>query len=112
MFTAVVRKASFGGAATELGTSPAYVSKRIRLLEQDLQVKLLHRTTRRVAVTEEGERVFHWAQRILDDMEQLMQEVAVTRSEPRGLLRVSSSFGFGRQIVAVSYTHLTLPTKA
>ena len=58
MFTAVVRKASFGGAATELGTSPAYVSKRVRLLEQDLQVKLLHRTARRVAVTEEGERIF------------------------------------------------------
>eukprot|EP01034_Spumella_vulgaris_P040677 gene40677-50329_t len=80
--------------------------ERIRLLEQDLQVKLLHRTTRRVAVTEEGERVFHWAQRILDDMEQLMQEVAITRSEPRGLLRVSSSFGFGRQIVAPALSRL------
>ena len=62
--------------------------------------------TRRVAVTEEGERVFHWAQRILDDMEQLMQEVAITRSEPRGLLRVSSSFGFGRQIVAPALSRL------
>jgi LysR family transcriptional activator of dmlA len=106
VFTAVVRKSNFGAAAAELGTSPAYVSKRIRLLEQDLQVKLLHRTTRRVAVTEEGERVFHWAQRILDDMEQLMQEVAITRSEPRGLLRVSSSFGFGRQIVAPALSRL------
>ncbi|WP_440110752.1 LysR substrate-binding domain-containing protein [Acidovorax sp. BL-A-41-H1] len=106
VFTAVVRKASFAGAAAELGTSPAYVSKRIRLLEQDLQVKLLHRTTRRVAVTEEGERVFHWAQRIQDDMEQLLQEVAVTRSVPRGLLRVSSSFGFGRQIVAPALSTL------
>lgn len=106
VFAAVVRKSSFGAAATELGTSPAYVSKRIRLLEQDLQVKLLHRTTRRVAVTEEGERVFHWAQRILDDMEQLLQEVAITRSAPRGLLRVSSSFGFGRQIVAPALSRL------
>ena len=106
VFAAVVRKSSFGAAATELGTSPAYVSKRIRLLEQDLQVKLLHRTTRRVAVTEEGERVFHWAQRILDDMEQLVQEVAITRSAPRGLLRVSSSFGFGRQIVAPALSRL------
>ena len=106
VFAAVVRKSSFGAAAIELGTSPAYVSKRIRLLEQDLQVKLLHRTTRRVAVTEEGERVFHWAQRILDDMEQLLQEVAITRSAPRGLLRVSSSFGFGRQIVAPALSRL------
>ncbi len=48
-------------AAQALDASPAYVSKRIRLLEEDLGVKLLHRTTRRVSVTEEGERVFHWA---------------------------------------------------
>lgn len=106
VFVAVVRKASFAEAAIELGASPAYVSKRIRLLEQDLAVKLLHRTTRRVVVTEEGERVFHWAQRILDDWDQLLQEVAVTRREPRGLLRVSCSFGFGRQIVAPALSRL------
>ena len=99
VFTVVARKSGFAAAA-EVGASPAYVSKRIRLLEEELGVKLLHRTTRRVAVTEEGERVFHWAQRILDDMDQLMQEVAITRSEPRGLLRVSSSFGFGRHVIA------------
>ena len=106
MFTAVVRKCSFSGAATELGASPAYVSKRIRLLEEDLQVRLLHRTTRRVTVTQEGERVFHWALRILDDIDQLLQEVAVTQGEPRGVLRVSSSFGFGRQIVAPALSRL------
>jgi LysR family transcriptional activator of dmlA len=106
VFTAVVRKASFAEAARELGVSPAFVSKRIRLLEEDLAVKLLHRTTRRVAVTEEGERVFHWALRILDDMDQLLQEVAVTRREPRGLLRVSTSFGFGRQVVAPMLSQL------
>jgi len=100
VFAVVVRKASFAEAARELGVSPAFVSKRIRLLEEDLSVKLLHRTTRRVAVTEEGERVFHWALRILDDVDQLLQEVAVTRREPRGLLRVSTSFGFGRHVVA------------
>ncbi|MET0351537.1 MAG: LysR family transcriptional regulator [Rhizobacter sp.] len=106
VFTVVVRKSSFADAATELGASPAYVSKRIRLLEEDLAVKLLHRTTRRVAVTEEGERVFHWAQCILDDVDQLLQEVAVTRREPRGLLRVSSSFGFGRRVVAPALSRL------
>ena len=106
VFTAVVRKASFAEAARELGVSPAFVSKRIRLLEEDLAVKLLHRTTRRVAVTQEGERVFHWALRILDDMDQLLQEVAVTRREPRGLLRVSTSFGFGRQVVAPMLSQL------
>jgi len=90
VFMVVVRRASFAVAAQELGASPAYVSKRIRLLESELAVKLLHRTTRRVAVTEEGERVFQWAQRILDDIDHLVEEVSTTRSEPRGLLRVSS----------------------
>ncbi len=106
VFVTVVRKAGFSVAAEELGASPAYVSKRIRLLEESLATKLLHRTTRRVAVTEEGERVFHWAQRILDDMDHLLQEVAVTRRQPRGLLRVSCSFGFGRNVVAPAMSEL------
>jgi LysR family transcriptional activator of dmlA len=106
VFATVVRKAGFSAAAEELGASPAYVSKRIRLLEATLATRLLHRTTRRVAVTEEGERVFHWAQRILDDMDHLLQEVAITRRQPRGLLRVSCSFGFGRNVVAPAMSRL------
>ncbi|MEG3000454.1 MAG: LysR substrate-binding domain-containing protein [Comamonas sp.] len=106
VFTTVVRKASFAEAAAAHNASPAFVSKRIRLLEQELGVKLLHRTTRRVAVTEEGERVYHWAQRILDDVEHLLQEVDVTRRQPRGLLRVSTSFGFGRHVVAPALSQL------
>lgn len=100
VFTVAARKASFGAAAEELGTSAAYISKRIRLLEENLGVRLFHRTTRRVAITEEGERVFRWSIRILDDVDQLLQEVSTTRSRPRGLLRMCSSFGFGRNIVA------------
>lgn len=106
VFTTVVRKSSFAAAALALDASPAYVSKRMRVLEEDLGVKLLHRTTRRVVVTEEGERTFHWALRILDDMEHLLQEVGVTRKEPRGLLRVCCSFGFGRMVVAPALSQL------
>jgi len=108
VFITVVRKSSFAAAAAALEASPAYVSKRMRLLETDLGVKLLHRTTRRVAVTQEGERIFHWALRILDDMEHLLQEAQITPREPRGLLRVSSSFGFGRSVVAPVFSQLAL----
>jgi LysR family transcriptional activator of dmlA len=100
VFSVVVRKSSFVGAAEDLGVSPAYVSKRIRVLEQQLATRLLHRTTRRVMLTEDGERVYRWAQRILDDIDQLLQEVGGTRAQARGVLRVSSSFGFGRRQVA------------
>ena len=106
VFMTVVRKSSFAAAAQVLEASPAYISKRIQTLEVELGVKLLHRTTRRVAVTEEGERIFHWAQRVLDDMEHLLQEAQITRREPRGLLRVSSSFGFGRNVVAPALSEM------
>lgn len=114
VYVAVTRKASFRAAALTLGVSPAYVTKRIRLLEQVLATKLLHRTTRKVTVTEEGERVFVWAQRLLDDMDSLVEEVSAARRAPRGLLRVSSSFGFGRQIVAPALARMALthPTVA
>ena len=54
IFIAVVKNESFAGAARDLGITSSAVSKQIQNLEQDLQVKLLNRTTRRVAVTEEG----------------------------------------------------------
>lgn len=106
VFAAVARRSSFSAAAEELGVSPAYVTKRIQLLEQQLATPLLHRTTRRVAVTEQGERVYHWALRVLDDIDQLIEEVSVTRRVPRGLLRVCSSFGFGRNLVAPAISQL------
>ncbi|KQP35400.1 LysR substrate-binding domain-containing protein [Pseudorhodoferax sp. Leaf274] len=106
VFSAVVRKSSFSGAAEELGVSPAYVTKRVRILETILNTKLFHRTTRRVVVTEEGERVYHWALKILDDVDHLIEEIGVTRKVPRGSLRVCSSFGFGRRVVAPALSEL------
>lgn len=100
VFTTAARKASFAAAAGELGMSPAYVSKRIAILEQILGVKLFHRTTRRVIVSEDGERVYAHALTILENLDSLLHEVAERRDVPRGLLRISSSFGFGRNVVA------------
>ena len=100
VFCAVARASSFSAAAEALGMSPAYVTKRIRLLETSLGTPLFHRNTRRVVISEAGERVYHWAQRILDDVDHLVEEAGITRREPRGLLRVCSSFGYGRRVVA------------
>ncbi|STL92898.1 LysR family transcriptional regulator [Escherichia coli] len=85
---------------------PAFVSKRIALLEQTLNVVLLHRTTRRVTITEEGERIYEWAQRILQDVGQMMDELSDVRQVPQGMLRIISSFGFGRQVVAPALSAL------
>lgn len=100
VFLTVVRKGGFAAAAEELGLSPAYVSKRIQILETTLGSRLLHRTSRRVALTDDGERVQRWAVRILDDVQQLQDELCEAHTAPRGRLHLCSSFGFGRNHVA------------
>ncbi|PBQ20350.1 LysR family transcriptional regulator [Pseudomonas congelans] len=106
VFVHVARRSSFVGAADELGMSAAYVSKRIRLLEQGMGVVLLHRSTRQVSITEDGERVYEWARGMLDSVQQMGDEVAALHGEPSGLLRVVSSQGFGRRFVAPALSEL------
>lgn len=106
VFCMVARKSSFSAAAEALSASAAYVSKRVGVLEASLGTRLLHRSTRRVAMTAAGERVFAWAEKILDDVDQLVEDVSSTRRMPRGTLRVSSSFGFGRKFVAPALADL------
>lgn len=100
VFLTVIRKSSFVAASEELGLSPAYVSKRIRVLEEVLGARLMHRTTRNIALTDAGERAHRWAVRILDDLDNFVGELSDVRQEPSGLLHICSSFGFGRNHVA------------
>ena len=96
VFCLAARKSSFSATATELGTSPAYVSKRIAILEQALGVNLFHRSARRVTVTDDGERVYASAQSIFESVDDMMETVADDRVDPRGTLRVTTSFRLGR----------------
>jgi len=106
VFLTVIRKAGFAAAADELGLSPAYVSKRIQILESTLATRLLHRTSRRIALTEDGERVQRWAVRILEDFQLLHDELSEAHSAPRGRLHLCSTFGFGRNHVAPAISKL------
>lgn len=107
VFIEVAKRASFVSAAQQLGMSGAFVSKRVRVLEENLGVRLLHRSTRRVVISEDGERVFQWAQQILDSVSRMGDELSSSRREPRGLLRIVSSQGVGRQFVAPALSRLT-----
>ena len=106
VFVTVVRKGSFAAAAEELGMSPAYVSKRIGVLEGILGVRLFQRTTRRVVITGDGEQVYARAQTILENLDDLVDEVSERRRAPSGMLRICSSFGFGRNVVAPAIARL------
>jgi len=100
VFVEVVRKGSFSGAAEELGMSAAFVSKRIGILEAMLGVRLFERSTRRVVITDEGEQVYARSQLILEQLDDMLDDVSERRQEPAGRLRICSSFGFGRNVVA------------
>jgi DNA-binding transcriptional LysR family regulator len=91
----VVEHGSFAAAATALGLTPSAVSKLVSRLEGRLGVRLLHRTTRRLALTSEGDVYFARGRQILADIEEVEAEVAKSRAAPWGRLHVNTSNGFG-----------------
>lgn len=95
-FIRVAQTKSFVEAANDLGLSPSATSKAVAKLEEELGVKLLHRTTRSVGLTPEGDRFYEVAQRLLEEMDTLTQELQDSLSEPRGQLKISMSAAYGR----------------
>ena len=96
--SAFVRAVELGGfslAAREFGLTPSAISKLVTRLEDRLGVRLLNRTTRRLALTPEGEAYFHRSQRILADIAEAENEVARFRAQPKGVLRVNTGTAFG-----------------
>jgi LysR family transcriptional regulator, transcriptional activator for dmlA len=100
IFCSVYRYGSFARASTEMGISPAYVSKRIADLERSLKVRLFNRTTRRIQITSEGEVAHTWAIQVLEAAENLTMEVANTKANPSGSLRIGTSFRLGNHHVS------------
>lgn len=86
----VVEAGSFTGAAMALGVSKGHVSQRISQLEDRLGVRLLHRTTRRLSLTELGNLYYQRCRQVIEDLDEI--ELAVTEYQQRatGLLRISS----------------------
>ena len=106
LFSLVARNLSFVATAKELGVSRAFVSKRVAVLEDLLKVRLLHRSTRRVRITEDGQAVFDWTQRILEDVGLMKESVSASKIQPKGLIKISASAGFGRMRVAPALSEL------
>ncbi len=99
-FSALVAAGGLSAAARNMGISTPAVSKRLAQMEARLGVTLVTRTTRRMLLTPEGELYLAHARRILADIEDMEQLLAGARAEPRGLLRVNASPGFGRSHVS------------
>ncbi|HEX8615726.1 MAG TPA: LysR family transcriptional regulator [Telluria sp.] len=99
-FVEVVARGSLSAAARAEGIAPAMIGRRLDALEARLGVKLLQRTTRKLALTDEGAAFLEDCQRILGELEEAEAAVAERSARASGHLLVSAPAGFGRQHVA------------
>src|SRR5262249_18092994 len=96
IFVKVAERRSFVGAATDLGITQSGVSNAINRLENQLGVRLLARTTRRVSLTEDGAAFFERCRQVLADLEEPEPLLTEARLKPAGRLRVDMPVAFGR----------------
>lgn len=94
VFRHAVERGSFAEAARQTGLSPAAVSKNIRELEAHLGARLLHRTTRRMSLTEAGRLYFEQITEVLDGLAEADRSLGPLQHSPSGLLRVSAPLAF------------------
>jgi DNA-binding transcriptional LysR family regulator len=100
LFVRAAALANLSSAAREFGLSPAVASARIAGLERMLGVRLLHRTTRRVSVTQEGEIFAAHARELLDAADAARASVGHASERPHGRLRVTMPSSLGRQHIS------------
>lgn len=99
-FSVLAGSGSLSAAARELGVTTPAVSKHLALMESRAGVSLVNRTTRRMSLTPEGELYLEHARRILGEINDMEELLGVSKSTPKGLLRVNATLGFGRSHVA------------
>jgi DNA-binding transcriptional LysR family regulator len=94
-FTRVAQLRSFSAAAQKLGLPKSTVSRRVAGLERRLGAQLLHRTTRKLALTDIGELYFARCERVIGELEEAERAVHELQAVPRGVLRVTTPADFG-----------------
>lgn len=99
LFARVVETGSFSEAGRKLDLAPSSISRQIAALEERLGVRLLHRTTRTLSLTEAGQLYYERASHILADIDDAHLALTQLESAPRGTLRLNVPIAFGRQHV-------------
>jgi len=97
-FTETARSGSFAAAARALGLSPSAVAKSVQRFEQDVGLRLFHRTTRQVSLTADGHELFARSERIIEEIDALRAQAEGVRGEPAGRLRLDVPSTLGRLV--------------
>jgi DNA-binding transcriptional LysR family regulator len=100
IFVKVVQSGSFTAAAKVLGVPKTTVSRKVKELEDRLRAQLIHRTTRRLGLTEAGTIYYRHCQSIAQTLADAEAAVTLLRGEPRGRLRITSSYSMMVSLVA------------
>lgn len=98
-FVASVKYGSYTQAAKHLGLSRSAIGKSIVRLEERMGVRLLHRTTRSLSITDEGHILFHYCLQILEDLEEVDHVMASRRLQPTGTLKITAPHSLGQQYI-------------
>jgi DNA-binding transcriptional LysR family regulator len=99
-FVRIVERGSLTAAADALGSSLPSVVRTLAALEAELDVRLLNRTTRRMALTDEGREYYERCKRVLAEVDEAEAALSARRAAPKGRLRVTAPVMFGRLHVA------------
>lgn len=105
VFACVVEKSSFSGAARDLGITTSAVSQQIRSLENDMEVVLLHRSTRKLSLTEAGQAFFHSCKEMLAAAERGKIRINELRDDLVGELRIATTPDLGANHVIPALSH-------
>ena len=100
LFAEIVDSGSLSAAARRVGSTPSAVSQQLRLLEEALGLVLLHRSTRRLTLTEAGERYYPACAALVAQARSADQALERLRDEPEGELRLAAPIGFGELLAA------------
>lgn len=98
-FARAAATGSFSSAAKQLGLTPSAVSRNVAMLERNLAVRLFHRTTRKLTLTEAGERLANSIRSNLEGLQDAIAEASDQQQEPSGVLKVSMASVFGMDYV-------------
>ncbi|MFT5707456.1 MAG: DNA-binding transcriptional LysR family regulator [Oceanospirillaceae bacterium] len=98
-FNSVVETGSISQASRILDVQPSSISRQLAVLEQELGVRLLNKTTRNIGLTEAGRKYYEFSQRIVAEFDGAKRAVNDLQEKPKGMLKISMTVGFGENII-------------